>query len=259
MKVNQVHRAFLKELLHLLEEAGVSPEHVFAELARRGITASPNALAASPGVDSLVLLEAASDLSGDPCLIIRVGQELRIERFGSLGFALMSCANVRESVRLLLRYGQVMLRPGWAVHEHEGGLLLRAGIPVGTAAQQQLVAELMFSNLAAAGRTLYGGTVERAEGVEINLRYAMPAHSHCYERAFNTPIRFNCEHNQFFLPAQVLDTPVRTANRPEYVVFQQQCEEMLLAYEAPPLDPGTDEALRDFMARRKAELPDGVA
>jgi trimethylamine--corrinoid protein Co-methyltransferase len=31
---------------------------------------------------------------------------------------------------------------------------------------------------------------------------------------------------------------------------------MLDSYEAPPLDPAIDEALKDFMARRKAEFPD---
>jgi trimethylamine--corrinoid protein Co-methyltransferase len=32
----------------------------------------------------------------------------------------------------------------------------------------------------------------------------------------------------------------------------------LAAYEAPPIDPGTDEALQDFMARKKASLPDAT-
>jgi trimethylamine--corrinoid protein Co-methyltransferase len=31
---------------------------------------------------------------------------------------------------------------------------------------------------------------------------------------------------------------------------------MLASYEAPPLDPAIDEALRDFIARRKASMPD---
>ena len=31
---------------------------------------------------------------------------------------------------------------------------------------------------------------------------------------------------------------------------------MLAAYEAPPIDPGIDEALTDFIARRKRETPD---
>jgi AraC-like DNA-binding protein len=227
MKVNQAHPAFLDKLLHVLKEAGVSPGQLVAELARRGIAVSPNALTDISGVDALVLLETAVDLSGDPCLMIRLGQQIGIASFGSFGFALMTCANVRESVRLMLRYGQVLFQPSWAVHEHEEGLLLRARISMGTAVQQQLFAELVFSNLVAGGRSLYGSTVERAEGVEIHLSYARPAHSACYKRAFNAPVTFDCEHNQLFLPAQVLDTPVRTANRPQYVVFQQQCEEML--------------------------------
>jgi trimethylamine--corrinoid protein Co-methyltransferase len=33
-------------------------------------------------------------------------------------------------------------------------------------------------------------------------------------------------------------------------------KKMLAEYEAPPLDPAIDEALLDFIARRKAEFPD---
>ena len=229
MKVNQAHHAFLSELLHLLEDVGVSPEQLVAELAQRGVAASPGDQTVGSDVDGLLLLEAAVDLSGDPSLMIRLGQQLGIASYGSFGFALMSCANLRESVRLMLRYGQVLIQPGWAVHEHEGGLLLRARISTGTAAQQQLLAELIFSNLFAGGRSLYGSTVERAESVEIHLSHSRPAHSACYRRAFNMPVTFDCEYNQLFLPAQVLDTPVRTANRTQHVVFQQQCEEMLRA------------------------------
>ena len=35
-------------------------------------------------------------------------------------------------------------------------------------------------------------------------------------------------------------------------------EQILASYEPPPLDPATDEALLDFIARRKAVLPEGV-
>ena len=36
----------------------------------------------------------------------------------------------------------------------------------------------------------------------------------------------------------------------------RRCKEMLADYRAPPLDPAIDEALRDFMARKKSSLPD---
>ena len=33
---------------------------------------------------------------------------------------------------------------------------------------------------------------------------------------------------------------------------------MLETYEPPPLDPGIDEALQEFIARRKASMPDAT-
>jgi trimethylamine--corrinoid protein Co-methyltransferase len=33
-------------------------------------------------------------------------------------------------------------------------------------------------------------------------------------------------------------------------------KKQLAEYEAPPLDPGVDEALQDYMNRRKASFPD---
>ena len=33
-------------------------------------------------------------------------------------------------------------------------------------------------------------------------------------------------------------------------------ERMLAEYEAPPIDPGVDEALNEFIDRRKASMPD---
>ena len=225
MKVNRVQRESFRQLISLLEKAGVSLEQLLAELRLRGVTAADTSQAVIAGAEAMVLLEAAVELSGDPCLMIRLGQLLGIASYGSFGFALMTCANQRESVQLLLRYGQVLFEPSWTAYEHEGGLLLRANITLGTAARRQLVTELSFSNLVAVGRSLSKNQV--VEGAEVQLSYSRPSHSACYKSAFEVPVTFDCEHSQLFLPAQALDTPVKTANRSEHVVFHQQCEEML--------------------------------
>jgi trimethylamine--corrinoid protein Co-methyltransferase len=39
----------------------------------------------------------------------------------------------------------------------------------------------------------------------------------------------------------------------------ERWKQMLRDYEAPPLDPGIDEALQAFMAKRKEVLPDNVS
>ncbi|MBT3411747.1 MAG: helix-turn-helix domain-containing protein [Halieaceae bacterium] len=227
MKVNQVQREFLRQLISQLEEAGVSREQLFCELRARGVATSGAPQAAFAGSEAIILVETAVDISRDHCLMLGLGQELGVASYGSFGFALMSCASLRESVQLLLRYGQVLFQPSWTAYEHEGGLFLRANVTLGTAAQQQLVTELIFSNLSAVGRSLYGNQVESVEGVEIQLSYSKPSHSACYNSAFRAPVTYDCEHSQLFLPPQVLDTPVKTANRSEHVVFQQQCEEIL--------------------------------
>jgi len=225
MKINQVQQAFFYKLTSLLEEAGVSEQQLFDELARRGIT---NPLEIE-GVDAMKFLETAVHLSQDPCLMIRLGQQLGIAAYGSFGFALMSCENVRESIQLLLRYGQVLIRPIWSVSEHEGALLIRPEILVGTSKQRQLIAEVAFSNLMAIARSLYGSAVARAEtsGLRLYLNYPRPGHSDCYRKAFKTPVTFEAERNELSIPSEVLDVPVRTANRKKHIVFQQQCEEML--------------------------------
>ena len=120
MNPSQVQYAFFDQLSERLREAGVSSQQFLDELALRGIT-DP---LAPEGGDGLKLLEAAVELSRDPCIMLRVGQELGIKAFGSFGFALMSCANVRQSIELLLRYGQVLFRPAWSAVECEGALLM---------------------------------------------------------------------------------------------------------------------------------------
>ncbi|MDG1662517.1 MAG: AraC family transcriptional regulator ligand-binding domain-containing protein [Pseudomonadales bacterium] len=249
MKINRVQRESFVQLISLLEKAGVSPEQLLAELRLRGVIAPDTSQAVLAGAEAMILLETAVDLSGEPCLMIRLGQQLGIACYGSFGFALMTCGSLRESVQLLLRYGQVLFEPSWKAYEHEGGLLLRANITLGTAARRQLVTELSFSNLFATGRSLYR---KQVEGAEIQLNYSRPAHSACYNSAFDVPVTFDCEHSQLFLPPQALDMPVKTANRSEHVVFHQQCEEMLRGLNSAEKDTA---AVRQLLIQSAGDFP----
>lgn len=224
MIIDRLQRDVFKQLLCELEKAGVTPDQLLSRCHSLGIADPASGQAAFAGPDALVLLETALELTGDPCLAIRLGQGVGIESYGTFGFALMSCTNLRDSISILLRYGKVFFQPSYTSHDHEGGLLVRMQLALGTPAQQQLIAELCFSQLSNVGSSLYRG---RLEGAELQLNYPEPPHSDCYRTALNAAVKFDCEYNQLFLPAQVLDLPVRTANPSEHVVFHQQCEEML--------------------------------
>jgi len=224
MKLNRLHYDLFKQLLSELEAAKVSTEDLFTKVQSQGISTPDSGQAVFFGTEALVYLQAAAELTGDPCLAIRLGQKIGIESYGTFGFALMSCANQRESIELLERYGKVFFDPGWKSYEHDGGLLLRMDLTQGTPAQQQLITELAFSLLSSVGTSLQRRITA---GVEMQLSYPEPPHLTYYQSTLPAPVKFNCEHNQIFLTAELLDAPVRTANPAEHVVFHQQCEEML--------------------------------
>jgi len=224
MELNRLHYDLFKQLLRELEMAKVSPEDLAAKVQSQGITTPDTGQAVFFGAEALVYLQAAAELTSDPCLAIRLGQHIGIESYGTFGFALMTCANQRESIELLERYGKVFFDPGWTSYEHQGGLLLRMNLTKGSPAQQQLITELCFSLLSAVGNSLQRNPIK---GAEIQLSYPEPTHSEHYQNAFSVPVRFNCEYDQVLLPAELLDTPIRSANVSEHVIFHQQCEEML--------------------------------
>lgn len=221
MIINRLQRDLLKQLLIELEKAKVNPNKLFSTSGVVKPNQGQHALAAA---ESLLVLEAATKLTEDPSLVFRLGQQIGIDSYGTFGFALMSCANLRESLDLLLRYGKVFFKPNWEVHDHDGGLLLRLNLTSGTPAQQRLVAELCFSQLSTIGSSLCRG---RLEGAELHFNLPKPPHAIGYLSTLKAAVSFGREYNQLFLPTQILDTPVRTASQSEYVVFHQQCEEML--------------------------------
>ena len=138
MKSNRVQVEFFRQLIAQLDKAGVSADAFFAELRQRGvklIDPARRALSARDAAaagEEMILLETAVELSRNPCLAVRLGQQVDIASYGSFGFALMSCANLHEAVALLIRYGRVLFEPSWTSFEHEGGLLLRADVSTGT-------------------------------------------------------------------------------------------------------------------------------
>ena len=224
MRIDRLQRDLFKQLLSELDKAGVNPDQLFVRSGLQGMDASAARQRVFAGIESLVLLETAVKLTGDTGLAIRLGQQIGITSYGTFGFALMSCANLREAIELLGRYGKVFFEPSWESHEQDGGLMLRIHLNLGSQVQQQLLTELCFSQLSFVSRSLYRGQVE---GAELHLDYPAPPHAATYRRAMSVPVSFSREHSQLYLPIQALDTPVKTANLSEHVVFQQQCEEML--------------------------------
>ena len=143
----------LPPLLDLVEQAGACREQLLASVRRPKTPAL-----GEPALNEtalLELLEAAVALTGDPTLALRLGRQIDIASLGTFGFALLSCADLRGVLQLLLRYHSIV-GPGplWELCDHAEGMALRLNITMGTPSQQQLATELVFSQLRAAGEIL---------------------------------------------------------------------------------------------------------
>ena len=225
MRTNRIQRDVFTHLISELEKSGFTAEQLLHQSQLREQTLSISGQAVAASNNPLIILETAVSLAGDPSLALRLGQKIDIESYGTFGFALLSCATLRESIELLLRYGKVFFNPSWLSQDHDKGLLLRLDLNRGTPAQQQIVTELCFSQLASIGNSLFR---RHLEGAQISFSYAKPAHASSYKMILGAEVTFDSEHSELFLPTRVLETAVKTANISDHVIFHQQCEEMLL-------------------------------
>ncbi|WP_339339899.1 AraC family transcriptional regulator ligand-binding domain-containing protein [uncultured Oceanicoccus sp.] len=224
MQEQTLQRSIYKHLIFQLNQAGISEQQLFDRFALGTSEMSLVNHKVFAGTEALTQLETAVKLAGDKSLTFRLGQKVDIANYGAFGFALMSCANLREAITLLVRYGKAFFQTNWKSYETDSGLLLRINLNTGTAEQQQFMLEMIFSQLSFLSTTLYGGQVE---GSELHLTYPAPTYQAYYQKLISVPVSFNQKYNQLYFPAKVLDIPIRTANPSDHVVFQQQCEEML--------------------------------
>ena len=221
MAVNVPHATAAKAFRLRLASLGISPLIVIETASRgRGATAS----AQSP-LTAHEVLESAVAMSGDTTLAIKIGNGLDLGKYGTYGFALMSCSDMGAALELFLRYGQTFIQSSsWHRSVSKDGVTLRLQQNTGTSYQKMLVTELAFSQLHLASKLL---VARPAEGVRVHFSYSKPAHFRVYEQNWPFPMEFDQEHTQIFMSDQWLRQRVRTGDPTTNVLFSQQCEELV--------------------------------
>lgn len=221
MATNALHAILIKAFRDRLASLGIDPLEVIETASRdRGATAS----AQSPPTAHEVL-ETAVAMSGDTTLAIKIGNGLDLGKYGTYGFALMSCSDMGAALELFLRYGQTFLQScNWQRSVSKDGIILRLQQNAGTSYQKMLVTELAFSQMHLQRKLL---VARPAEGGRIHFSYPKPAHFGAYEKNWPLPMEFDQEHTQIFIPEQLLRQRVRTGDPTTNVLFSQQCEELV--------------------------------
>ena len=213
----------LQPLLELLAESGIRRSEVFALPELQALQGIAQEDISETKVTRL--LQASASLARDPALALRLGQRIQISSLGTFGFALMSCADLREVLRLIIRYHPLFsVSPTWAIYQQGEQTVLRTQLPLNQAGDQILMMELISSIVVSLGNFLLNRALH---GAEIHCNYPAPKHWEIYDDFFSMPVKFNQPHCQLLISEQLLLTPVQTANPAGQVVFQQQCEDML--------------------------------
>jgi AraC-like DNA-binding protein len=219
----QIKLDTLQPLLELLQQRGVSEQQLLASVATGTDTdSSPSRLQIG---HILSLLETAVTLSDDPTLALRLGQNLDFSSLGVLGFAMQNCKNIQAVLDLVIRYHTLFkLGEIWELLYQNDQVVLQVKLQVGNPIQQQLITELLFSQLFVVTKYLTGKPTFSSE---LHLHYAKPDHYRKYRTYFPVKVKFDQPQSQIIIQNEILNAPIKTANPAGHIVFQQQCEEML--------------------------------
>jgi AraC-like DNA-binding protein len=200
MATNALQAIVIKAFRNRLASLGIDPVEVMETASRgRGATAS----AQSPPTAHEVL-ETAVAMSGDTALAIKIGNGLDLGKYGTYGFALMSCSDMGAALELFLRYGQTFLQScSWHRSVSKDEIILRLQQNAGTSYQKMLA------------------PVTRKCSSRNSLSLKRTCKLNCW------PPGQLKEHTQFFIPDQWLRQRVRTGDPTTNVLFSQQCEELV--------------------------------
>ncbi|MBL6700166.1 MAG: AraC family transcriptional regulator ligand-binding domain-containing protein [Luminiphilus sp.] len=173
------------------------------------------------------LLEA-SRLTGDPEFSLKLGQQVKVTHFGAIGFAIMSCDNLGDVLRLLVRYHPLLdLGSRWQLTKNEKYTTLTMIWPTLPPEVIRALVEATYSSLATLGKDLLGKPITE---ITVHVSYLAPGHAKQYKKYLFSRTRFSQQDCEIIFPNQLLERSLQTANPAGHVVFRQQCENLLQGF-----------------------------
>jgi AraC-like DNA-binding protein len=200
--------------LQLMTEFGLSDD-VFSEPERR-----------IAFHDGLTLLERALQLTGMPPMLFAfaLGALAPISRFGNVGFAVMTCATLRDAIETSARFAPIVTavcRFRLHVAGDRAYIELTEAVPFGPA--REFIIPLLMR--------VYGGIGERLSGVPLqgDVEFAFPEPAYLANISFDKPgsMRFDQPCHRICFDAAFLDLPLTTADPAAVRAARQLCERQL--------------------------------
>jgi len=174
----------------------------------------------------IVLTGNMLKLCNEPALGLELGKAININQFGMLGYAILSCANLRQALSLGLKY-HVLIDPAFnfeVIEQDEiTSIRLTSHIPIESI--YNLLSDVFISNFVTLGRYLTGLDMMPKT---IRINRAKPDYYDQYDSFFpDCPIQWDQPRTEIIFDSSILDTPTTLADEATAKMAESQCAEFL--------------------------------
>ena len=209
----------LDKLLDISRESGFSTEDIIKD-ARIDL---------SKPIDEIEfprIIDYFYNYTKDEALMIKLGQRVDVTYFGSFGFALMSCSDFKEAIKLINRY-QLLLGTGinFIVLSNSNNTkhTLRVSINILSNLQKKLVTELIISQSIYLLKIITNNKLK----FKISFQYEGINNKELYESILKCDVEFNQLHNEISIPIDISKEKLISANSAVHIIYEEQCERLL--------------------------------
>ena len=194
------------------------------------------------------LWELAAERSGNPAIGLAQHQVVRPASFDAVGYAMMSCADLRGAFDRLIRY-LLILSDGltMSMSEERAGYLVTFVLFGGDRPVPRQRIEFIFVTLIGFCRWISGRDVHP---LAIELPYPAPVDAAPYRAAFRCPIAFDASRSSLLFAAADMAAPLPTSNPQLAELHERFAGEYLRHFDHAQ----TSYRAREVIIRR---LPDG--
>ena len=210
----------IDKLFDILRESGFSTEDIIKD-ARIDLSKP------IPEIDLPRIFDYAYNYTKDEALMIKLGQRVDVTYFGSFGFALMSCSDFTEAVKLLNRYHSLLgsgINFNVLLDSHNSKHTLRVSISILNNLQKKLLTELIISQAIYLLKIITNNDQLK---FKIGFQHKGVKNKELYESILKCNVEFNQLHNEISIPIDLRKEKLVSANSAVHIIFEEQCEKLL--------------------------------
>lgn len=241
----------IRHYLAVMQDSGFTAEQVLAGTGIDALRLQDPSYLIDPGQCQKVIANMIR-LSGDPGIGFKTGSQVQPSDLGILGYAVMSCRTMRQTLNLWRQYSSSLVGMMSTLElglDTDEGLTVSVVKPAHANDIYIFCVEEILVMLYKIGGILAGGepVVKRLE-----FSYPAPKHRKLYHEYFNCPIQFGTERSSAVVARQWLDAPLRTTDEEFNKICLLHCGQILQQIENSGPITGR---LRDIFLRDPRGIP----